>query len=202
MKRSTAIGHLVEMADVASQRLELGDRRRWPLSGMWVTGELLTFAETLDAGAVVLVLDLPAEELPWLAMHPLGESIGYQLRLGKRPIVWCYRPRAWPVWNHQHQRLARFWSAGGGLDSSAIDALRSRRLDRLDVVEPSADQLGRQLREELAVSRRHLRTMLGDYWEHEWRRRHKGLDESPEDHLWRAASAVTEILDALDDLNG
>jgi hypothetical protein len=202
MKRSTAVGHLVEMAEVASQWLELGDRDRWPLSEMWVTGELLTLAETLEAGAVVLVLDLPAEELPWLGMHPTGESIGHQLRLGKRPILWCYRPRAWPVWNHQHRRLARFWSAEGGLDSSTIDALRSRRLDRLNVVEPSADELVGQLREELAVSRRHLRSMLSDYWDRDWRRGHKRFDESPEDHLWRAATGVTEILDGLDDLKG
>lgn len=105
MKRSTAIGHLVEMAEVASQWLEVGGPSRWPLSEMWVTGELLTLAETLDSGAVVLVLDLPVEELPWLAMHPTGESIGHQLRLGKRPIRWCYRPRAWPVWNCQDRRL-------------------------------------------------------------------------------------------------
>ena len=32
----------------------------------------------------------------------------------------------------------------------------------------------------------------------DWRRAHKGLDESPEDHLWRAARAVADLLDALD----
>jgi hypothetical protein len=202
VKRSTAIGHLVEMAETASQWFEVSGRDRWPLNEMWVGGELLTLAETLDVGAVVLVLDLPAEELPWLAMHPTAESIGYQLRLGKRPLHWCYRPRAWPVWNHQNRRLARFWSAEGGVDSSTIEALQSRRLDRLDVVEPSDDELAGQLREELAVSRRHLRAMLNDYWDRDWRRDHKGLEESPQDHLWRAATAVTDILDALDDLKG
>jgi hypothetical protein len=202
VKRSTATRHLVEMAEVASQWFELGGRDRWPLNEMWVGGDLLTLADTLEAAAVVLVLDLPAEEVPWLAMHPTGESIGYQLRLGKRPLLWCYRPRAWPVWNHQNRRLARFWSAEGGVDSSTIEALQSRRLDRLDVVEPSDDELAGQLREELAVSRRHLRAMLNDYWDRDWRRDHKGLEESPQDHLWRAATAVTDILDALDDLKG
>jgi hypothetical protein len=202
VKRSTAIGHLVEMADVASQFAELGNRNRWPLTEMWVTGELLTLAETLEAGAVVLVLDLPAEELPWLAMHPAGESVGHHLRLGKRPIRWCFRPSAWPVWTYQHRRVARFWSADSGVDSSAIDTLRSRRLDRLDVVEPSNGELAKQLRQELTVSREHLRSVLEGYWDYDWRRRHKGYDESPEEHLWRAATAVTEILDGLDDLKG
>lgn len=199
MKRSTGIGHLVEMAEVATQWLGIDGRSRWPLDEMWVTGELLTLADTIDAGAVVLVLDLAPKELPWLAIHPTAESIGYQLRLGKRPIRWCYRPCAWPVWNVQFRRLARFWSVEGGLDLSAIDALRSRRLDHLSVVEPSADELAEQLRDELAVSRRHLKSVLTDYWERGWRAHHKGYDESPEDHLWRAASAVTEILDGLDE---
>jgi hypothetical protein len=200
MKRTTAIGHLVEMAEEASQWLEVG-RDRWPLKEMWVTGELLTLSDTLDVAAVVLVLDLPAEELPWLAVHPTGESVSHQLRLGKRPIFWCYRPSAWPVWTYRHRRLARFWSAEDGLDVSAIDAVRSRRLDRLDVVEPSDDELAEQLREELVVSREHLRSVLDGYWDRDWRRSHKGFDESPEDHLWRAATAVSEMLDALGQLD-
>lgn len=200
MRRSTAIGHLVEMAELAWQWQELSDRFEWPLSEMWVTGELLSLAETLDAGAVVLVLDLPAKKLPWLALHPTAEAIGYQLRLGKRPLRWCYRPRAWPVWTYQHRRLAKFWSADSGLDSSAIEALRSRRLEHLTIVEPSDDELTTQLRAELAVSRKHLGSVLEGYWDRDWRRRHKGYDESPQEHLWRAATAVTEMLDAVDNL--
>lgn len=197
MRLSTAIGHLLEMAEVAAQWQELGDRGRWPLSEMWVTGALLSFTDTLESGAVVLVLDLPPEELPWLAIHPTGEAIGDQLRLGKRPFLWCYRPRAWPVWTYQHRRLARFWSADSGLDALTIEALQSRRLERLVIIEPSDDELAAQLRAELTVSREHLRSVLEDYWDRDWRRRHKGFDESPEGHLWRAATAVAEMLDAL-----
>ena len=201
MKRSTAIGHLVEMAEVATERLRLRDTDiGWPLEEMWVTGDLLGLADTLEAGSVVLVLDLSAEELPWLALHPAGEWVGEQLRLGKRPLRWCYRPLTWPVWNHEHRRLARFWSAAGGLDTSVIEALRSRRLDRLALAEPSAEELAEQLPTELAVARRHLGAVLEAYWDHDWRRRHSGHDESPEDHLWRAATAVTDIWAALDGL--
>ncbi len=203
VKRPTAIGHLVEMAEVATERMRLRDTDiGWPLEAMWVTGELLGLADTLDAGTVVLVLDLPADELPWLARHPAGEWVGDQLRLGKRPLLWCYRPLTWPVWNHEHRRLARFWSAAGGLDTTVIEALRSRQLDHLTVVEPSVNDLAEQLREEFSVSRRHLRAVLDSYWDHDWRRHRKGYDESPEDHLWRAATAVTDISDALDELRG
>jgi len=201
VKRSTAIGHLVEMGEVATERLRLRDTDiGWPLEEMWATGDLLGTAETLEAGSVVLVLDVPPEELPWLALHPAGEWVGDQLRLGKRPMRWCYRPLAWPVWNHEHRRLVRFWSARDGVDTAAIDALQSRLLDGPSIVEPSVDELAELLREELAVSRRHLRSVLDGYWDRDWRRDQKGHDESPEDHLWRAATAVEDMLDALNEL--
>ncbi len=181
MKRSTTIRHLVEMAEVATERIRLRETDiGWPLEEMWVTGELLGFAETLEAGAVVLVLNLPAEDLSWLPLHPAGEWAGDQLRIGKRPLQWCYRPLTWPVWNHEHRRLVRFWSASGDLDLAVVEALRSRRLNRVTVVEPSVDELAAQLHEELAVSRRHLRAMLDTYWDRDWRRHHSGHDESPE----------------------
>ena len=202
VKRSTAIGHLVEMAEIASERLRLRDSDiGWPLEELWVTGELLGQAETVDGGAVVLVLDVPADELPWLALHPAGEWIGDQLRLGKRPIRWCYRPLARPVWNHEHRRLVRFWTADDGLDTDVIEALRARQLDRLTIVAPSDEDLADQLGEELTVSRRHLRALLDSYWDRDWRRDHQRYDGSPEDHLWRAAIAVEEILGTLDDMS-
>jgi hypothetical protein len=201
VKRSTTIRHLAEMAEVATERMRVRETDiGWPLEEMWVTGELLSLADTIETGVVVLVLDLPAEELSWLTLHPAGEWVGDQLRLGKRPFRWCYRPLTWPAWNHEHRRLVRFWSASSDLDLAVVEALRSRRLDRVTVVEPSVDDLFGQLAEELAVSRRHLRAVLDTYWDRDWRRRHSGHDESPEDHLWRAATAVTDIWAALDGL--
>ncbi len=183
---------------MASEHLRLRDTDiGWPLEELWVTGELLGLADTLESGSVVLVLDVAVDELPWLARHSSGEWCGRQLRLGKRPMQWCYRPLARPVWNHEHRRLVRFWSAGAGLDDSAIEALRSRRLDQSRVAEPSAAELAVQLRDELALSSRHLRSVLDGYWDDRWRRQHKGVDESPEDHLWRAATAVSDMHAAL-----
>jgi len=72
-------------------------RRCSPLEELWVTSELLGLADTLEAGTVVIVLDLPADELPSLARHPASEWDGDQLRLGKRSLLWCYRPLTWPV---------------------------------------------------------------------------------------------------------
>jgi hypothetical protein len=43
--------------------------------------------------------------------------------------------------------------------------------------------------------------MLDKYWDRDWRRKHKSYDEPPDVHLWRAAQAVTEITDALEELS-
>jgi hypothetical protein len=57
----------------------------------------LSLADTIDTGSLVLVLDVPPHEAPWLAINRAGEWAGDQLRLRKRPLLWCYRPLAWPV---------------------------------------------------------------------------------------------------------
>jgi hypothetical protein len=189
------------MAEVATEGLRFRHSDiGWPLEELWVAGDLLTLTDTLEGGSVVLVLDEPADELPWLALNPAGEWIGDRLRLGKRPIGWCYRPLAWPAWNHEHRRVVRFWTATEGTDTAVIEALGSRRLDRLDIVEPSIEQLIAQVHEELPESRRHLRAVLDDYWDRDWRREHKGYDTSPEDHLWRAATAVEDMRSTLEEL--
>lgn len=201
MKRATAIGHLVKMAEQASDRVALRDSDiGWPLEEMWADGAFLTLADTFEVGSVVLLLDEPADDLPWLARNPAGEWVGESLRLGKRPLLWSYRPLAGPPWNHDHRRLVRFWSAKDGLDNQVIEALRSRRLDKLPIVEPAASELADQLRVELQASRRHLRHLLEHYWDHNSRREHRGSDASPEDDLWRAASAISDMLDALEEL--
>jgi hypothetical protein len=201
MKFATAVRHLDEMAEVSTENLRLRNSGiGWPLEELWVTGELLEGPESLEWGSVVLVLDLPPDELPWLARHPTAEWIGSQLRLGKRPFGWAYRPSAWPVWNHRNRRLARFWSADNGTHKEVLDLLREQELEQLAIVEAPAEALLEQLPKELTASRHHLRRVLDQYWEPEWRRDHKGFDESPEDHLWRAAEAVSEMEQALSEL--
>ena len=67
-------------------------------------------------------------------------------------------------------------------------------------MEPSTDELVDQLTVEVDASAKHLRKVLATYWDPDWRRRHKGVDTSPEDLLWRAARAAVEIDDALHEL--
>jgi hypothetical protein len=200
VKIATAVRHLEEMAGAATENMRLRDSGGWPLQELWVTGELLEGPESMEWGSVVLVLDLPPDELTWQARHPMAEWISSQIRLGKRPFAWAYRPSAWPVWNHRNRRLARFWSADHGAHTEVMELLRERKVDHLPIVEAPPGALVEQLTEELAASRHHLRQVLDHYWEPDWRRDHKGYDESPEDHLWRAAQAVSEIEQALSEL--
>jgi hypothetical protein len=179
------------MAEAATDRLrfrttEIG----WPLEELWVAGPLLEPADEIDSGTVILMIDLPPDELPWLAVHPTAEWVGEQLRLGKRPMSWSYRPTVWPAWTCRNWQVARFWSAAGGLDHAVIDALRSGAA--ADVVEPDRASLAEQLGVELGVSKAHLRSILERYWSQDWRRDNRH-HTSPEDQLWRAAAAVTEI---------
>jgi hypothetical protein len=61
VKRSTAIGHLVETGEASSEQLRFrGTDIGWPVEELWVTGDLLGLTDTVDAGSVVLVLDVPA----------------------------------------------------------------------------------------------------------------------------------------------
>lgn len=202
MKRSTAVRHLREMAEVASERLRLRETNiGWPLEELWASGDLLTDEPEVDAGAVVLTLDVPADELPWLKLHATGEWIGDQLRLGKRPMSWAYRPLSYPAWNHDHRRVIRFWSASEGADEHVLDALREGDLDTLQIVAPTSEELRAQLQRELPGVHRELSSILDSYWDDEWRRRVKIFGVYPEDHLWRAASAIVEMTEALDRLS-
>jgi hypothetical protein len=91
-------------------------------------------------------------------------------------------------------RIARFWSAANGIDRDLIDELQSGSV--AGVAEPDRAEFVEQLGVELDVSKAHLRSILDRYWDHDWRRDNRH-DTSPEDQLWRAATAVTELEDAL-----
>jgi hypothetical protein len=141
VKRSTAVRHLVEMGEEASDLLRLRDSDvGWPLEEIWVTGELLDSNGDLDAGSVILLLDVAPAELPWLAMHQAGEWVGERLRLGKRPMLWCYRPAVFPPWNARHRRAARVWAAATpGRATRGLPLARRGWADR-DRGRPRVDQ--------------------------------------------------------------
>jgi len=42
--------------------------------------------------------------------------------------------------------------------------------------------------------------VLDHYWEHDWRREHRGDGIYPENHLWRASQAIRDIEAAIEAL--
>ncbi|MGI8775936.1 MAG: DUF7711 family protein [Acidimicrobiales bacterium] len=191
MKRSTAVRHLREMAATATGMMRLRESEiGWPLEELWIAGELLTGAQDIEVGAVVLLLDVA---LPWLATHPTGDWVGDHLRLGKRPFHWFYRPAVWPAWNPAHRRVIRLWTAEAGLDQDAIDTAGRARA----IATPSPAEMAEQFQMELAVSRRHLHEVLDRFWDPDWRSLHRSPGRA-EDHLWRAAQGVRELEEAIE----
>jgi hypothetical protein len=201
VKYATAVSRLQSLAEEANDHwLRLGDTDiGWPLDELWVAGEMLDGPQDLEVLAIILMLDEPVDELPWLALHASGEWIGERLRLTKLPIAWAYRPAVYPAWNARHRRVLRFWSTKAGPDHEVIEHLRNRQLDQLPVVTPAGAEWTGQLEAELDACGRYLGQVLDQYWDEGWRRQHKGFGVHPEDHLWRAAEAVHEISHALDE---
>jgi hypothetical protein len=171
-----------------------------PLSELWVGGDLLDGAEQIEWALVVVRLDIPDDELPYLALHPAVAACESFLRLDKRPIAARWRSREAPAWDHDVRRVARVWSVRAGTDEVLLRHLGANTVSDSMIATPSPAELREFLVEALPRSERHLGEVLDGYWEHGWRRTHRGYGVQPEDHLWRAAEAVRSLRDALEGL--
>ena len=195
MKRSTAIGRLSDVAD------ELDRAKLWSAVGViagYVYGPLVDGDDELERVSIALVVDEPADGVPWLSQPAHLEALAKFIRLDKLPIVWRWRPAEWPVWNHQIGRAACFWTRDNGRDDHVIDALRSRSIAGIQFAESAdADSLRTQVEVERATARRHLASVTNSYGDREWRRDHKGDGAYPEDTLWAAAAGFVELDDWL-----
>ncbi len=195
MKRSTAVRNLVTLSKAADRHAALAGLD-WPLRQMSVAGEILDGPATLEAVSVILGLEMPADELPWLALHPREQAVADMLRLPKLPIRRYARPIEEPAWNPVFRKVVRFWDVATGLDRQVVEALDSG--DPAPAVEPTPDEYVRQMTRELTRCRGHLCGVLDGFWEPAWRQAHRGGGIYPEDHLWRAARAVRDIEAALE----
>lgn len=100
----------------------------------------------------------------------------------------------WPAWTYRQRRVVRFWSARDGVDRVVIKAFGPGTA--VVALEPAAGEFAVQLGVELAAARAHLGVVLDRYWDQDWRRSSRGAT-TPEDQLWRAATALVEIEGAL-----
>lgn len=194
LKRSTAVRHLREIASAADARAAVHDVFEWPLREIWVTGDLLEPRDQLETVAVILRLAIAADAMPWLSAPPLADWVGDQLRLDRRPVAWFFRPETWPAWTPLDRRVAKIWTAEGGTNEDAIQAIAESRLADLLIEEPSDELFAQQMLTELFVSRFHLRSVLAGFFDRDWRRQHRGIEDET---LWRAAQGLCDIEDSL-----
>jgi hypothetical protein len=197
MKRATAISRLSDVAD------GLERAKAWPgpcVVGGYVFGALLESAGDVERVQLALIVDEPAENVPWLSRPRQLEALVSLLRFDKLPLSWWWRPSAWPVWNHEINRAVGFWSAAAGSDPAVFDALSTGRVDELKVVEPdNAAQLYEQLVLERDIGRRHLADVVARFHDRDWRREHTHDGIDPADHLWWASSAFLDLDNAVTD---
>jgi hypothetical protein len=153
--------------------------------------------QELEAVNVLLVLGLPAAELPWGVEPPGCTSLAHLLRLDKAPVLRRWRPAEWPVANHEIRRPLLIWSRQDGVQSAALDALAEQRAEPFRPSDPDDDVLAEQIARELETSTAHLRAVRDRYWDDvDWRRSHRGDGRYPEEHLWQAVDGYLDLLDA------
>lgn len=191
------VRHFAEMAEEASRLSQAAeDLLDLYLQEIWVGGDLVTPGSEIDHVVAILMMDVPADELPEIALHESERALAYWLRLDKRPMITRSRPASRPAWSHLERRVARVWSLADGPDTTNLDGLRTPLLAHVTVVEPTDDELLAWLDVENPRSERHLDDVLDRYWEGSWRRDHTGGGIHPDDHLWRAAWAVRSMQEA------
>jgi hypothetical protein len=195
VKRSTAVNRLAEIAD------ELERSKVWSGSTVvsgHVFGDLLDAPDEVERIEIALVVDEPADYVPWMSHPARLEALASMLRFDRLPMSWWWRPHEWPVWNHAIGRTVCFWSASAGPQPDVFDALAAARSDQLELVAPSDDeQLVAQLCIERDVARRHLEATMASFYDREWRHEHKGDGVYPADHLWWATSGYLDLDDAV-----
>jgi hypothetical protein len=195
MYRKTGIKHLravAERCDTANRPVD-----EPILMEMYAYGDILDpTVEELDYLRVALVLDLPAEEVTWLALPDVAIWLSYHLGMDKNPVHALRRPAVWPVWNHFIRRPLRLWTYEGGSDEAAFAALAEGDVESLRLADPSPEELAEQLAMERDASLAHLRRVQESLHDREWRSGRKGFGNYPEDHLWHAVEGYLDLLDA------
>lgn len=176
--------------------------KHWPpeaafLLEAYVFGEVLEGADPLEYVEVVLVLNLPPEEVVWES-NPHGTLwLADRLRLSKGGFAFWWRSHLDPVWNHHIRGPVRFWSHEGP-DERVLRALAERRFGDLPRLTPSPRAQREQLAAELDAALSHMRAVHASYWDGDWRQEHRGLGRYPEHHLWEAVRGYLDLHDAAD----
>ncbi|WP_232663265.1 DUF7711 family protein [Pseudonocardia sp. TRM90224] len=195
MKWTRAVHHLRSLAE------QCGDMAGKPESifplrvrQVWAFGELLGEQRDLDQVQAALVVDLPVEDLPWLAEPQGAEHWMNATRTNKNPVRVCWRSMHAPVWNHEVERPALVWDIEAGVDEKVLDALTNARAEPFRQQAPTAEERRARIDDELAVCLQALRRNTKAYDERRWGR---GSQTSAADRLWLTCEGYLDVLDAV-----
>ncbi|EWM17193.1 hypothetical protein [Kutzneria sp. 744] len=188
MKWSRGVHHLEELARRCATPSPVP---MMPVTGLWVFGDLLGEPRDLEWVQVAVVVDLPADDVPWLSL-PAGAQHWAQAMRVREPLVAYYRPAVRPVWNHRISRPALIWDADG-VREATLAALHDGRGGDVRLDAPTPAELRGQLEADLATSLRALRRQHRSYDDKRWS---PGKLEPHADSLWRATDGYLDLLDA------
>lgn len=180
---------------------ECDSQRAWPgedplLREAYVFGDLFEGPDELERVELALVLGLSPERVAW-ASTPRGALwLEESLRLNTGGFAYYWRSHLDTVVNHRIRGPVRFWSRESGPDETVLQALAERRFDDLPRVETSPDAQRKQLAGELATALDRLRSIRDSYWDHPWRREHRGYGRYPENELWEAVQGYLDLCEA------
>lgn len=194
MKWSRAVHHLDELAhacaDMAERPVTVFPLR---VIQLWAYSDVLTSHDDLDCLRVVLVVDLPVDDVAWFCPPAGAEHWSNATRLSKNPIVAMWRSTRAPVWNHHIRRPLLIWDESEGILVGALAALQDGTAETLRLPEPTPGEMQARLEAELATSHRALESAAANY---EQRRFSPGKLEPVADALWRASAGYLDVLGA------
>jgi len=200
MKWTRALHHLEQLA-AACTDLSKRPATIFPLrvTSLWTFGAVLDSREDLGILPVVLAVDGPVQDFPWMCPPAGAEHWSHATRLSTSPVVAMWRSTRAPLWNHHIYRPLLIWDESPGDDSGVaadgLAALRGGTAEALRLPEPSPGELSARLEAELAVSLQALKTATAAY---EQRRFGAGKLEPTADALWRAGTGYLDVLRAVE----
>jgi len=200
MKWTRALHHLEQLA-AACADLTKRPATIFPLrvTSLWTFGEVLDSRDDVSVLPVVLAVDRPVQDVPWMCPPAGAEHWSNATRLSTSPVVAMWRSTQAPLWNHHIRRPLLIWDEpqgdGPGAVVDGLAALRDGTAEALRLPEPAPGELSARLEAELEVSLHALEAATAAY---EQRRFGMGKLEPTADALWRAGAGYLDVLRAVE----
>ena len=101
------------------------------VTAAWTFGQMLDSRRDLDRLCVVLAVDLPTGDVPWLCAPAGAEHWSHAAGLSHKPLTATWRTSRTPLWNHHIRGPLLIWDESGAVvaparTGSGTDGLQAR----------------------------------------------------------------------------